>query len=153
MNLEIVDSKLHHCGKMARNIRSEQKGIYDHYGVSVHNILCHQFRQSIICKTAILDGKVSCMGGAFSDFLSDTAYVWFAISDDSNSIRFSVIKELMKNINKIFETKNKVISLTDVNDKIALRMARFLGFEISQEMRHNYGNRIMMEINKESFRR
>lgn len=151
--IEIVDGKLHHCGKMARNIRSEQKGLFLKYNVSIHEALRLHFQKSIICKTAILNGKVLSMGGMHSDFISDTAYVWFAIADGSSRIRYSIIKELVKNIGKIFETKKRVISLTDMDDKIAVRMAKFLGFETSKDTSQNYGNRVMMEINVESFRR
>lgn len=153
MNLEIVDGKRHHCGRMSRNIRSEQKGISLFYVASVHKTIYQHFQRSIICKSAILDGKVVSMGGMQSDFISDTAYVWFAVADGCECIRFSIIKELIKNIRHVFVTKNKIISLTDIDDRIALRMAKFLGFKISQDTSKNYGNRVMMEINKETFRR
>lgn len=153
MNLEIVDGKLHHCGKMSRNIRLKQKELASTYDKNVHKSVCDKFKKSMVCKSALLDGKLVAMGGGYSDFISDTCFVWFAGSEFNMKIRFSIIKELIKNIKEILHYKNKVVSLFDLNDKVSIRMARFLGFEISQDTRENHGSYVMMEINKKQFRR
>ena len=153
MNLEIVDSKIHHCGKMARNARQKWKENSVLYDKNAHRIVYDDFNRSMICKTAILDGKVISMGGAVSDFISDICYVWFIGSDFNIKMKLSIMKELIRNIKNILITKKKVYSFFDLNDKEGMRMAEFLGFEPSLDISHNHGSYIIMEINKENFRR
>jgi hypothetical protein len=151
MNLEIVDGKLHHCGKMARNIRKKQAELPASYNKAVHREICNKFKKSTVCRAALVDGNLVALGGGISQFLEDTCFVWFCGLENNIKIKIAIIKELIVNIRKILTTKNKVVSLFDLNDKMAIRMANFLGFEVSSNTDHNFGSYVMMEINKEKF--
>lgn len=136
---------------MARKIRPFYRSLIKSYGLKPHELLRMNVQRSSICKTVVVDGKVTAIGGVNSDFVGDSCFVWVVLSENSDSIKFRLIREIINQIKDLFLTKTRILTLIDKRDKKAMRLLEFLGFEKSKgddQVILNSRNSVMMEIIK-----
>jgi len=133
-NIKIIDSKMHHCGIISRNM-VEKKNIFHNFNLrDVHSFMIRNFKNSVICKTAFLNDQIIAMGGLESNLCSDTSLVWLAVNDSFHKVKISAIKEIKNTFRSIFMTKNDIICYVNRNDKKSIKFAEFLGFEMCSWM-------------------
>lgn len=130
---QIVEGKLHHCGQMARALRLRYRHEFEALGLNVHRELRAEFSQSYFCRAWLVDGKLAALGGVSGTQLSSAGKVWLALAQDVTKRHFAIVREAMRQLDDIMQSKTVLTARILPGDEAARRFARFLGFRPAAE--------------------
>lgn len=128
---EVVEAKEHQVGQIVRKLRLGHTAALARLGYDrreTHRQLSMLYRQSSFRRAWIVDGKLAALGGVTGMLLSDTGFIWLALSDEVLKFRVAMIKEARKQIAEMMATRRELATTIIGSDDVALRFVRFLGF-------------------------
>jgi hypothetical protein len=85
-------------------------------------------------QTVVLDGAPVAMWGYVGGLLAPEVYVWFCIADAARRHVRNVVAEARAELSRALEVHALIRSTVSAEDERALRFARFLGFEVAEEV-------------------
>jgi len=138
-HFEIITGRLHHCGKIARRLRAEQKNAVIGLGADVHVGLVSAFHDSCWCRTWLVDGQVAAVAGIAATMLSDHGRIWLAASELATKYPIAFVKSCRAELATMGTIKRQLFTTLLPDDLKAERFALFLGFE--NEGTTRYGER------------
>lgn len=132
---EIVDAKLHHCGQMARLLRTEHHIALAKLGINTHRELRARFDESAFRKAWMVDGQLAGLGGVMGSRLATTGFLWLALSQRATRYPIAIVREARRQLDDIMLVKRELATTIINGDDAAKRLAIFLGFHVSHEGR------------------
>ena len=138
-HFEIIDGRLHHCGKIARRLRAEHKNAVIGLGADVHIGLVSAFHDSCWCRTWLVNGQIAAVAGIAATMLSDHGRIWLAASELATKYPIAFVKSCRAELTTMAMLKRQLFTTLLPDDVKAERFALFLGFESDGTIR--YGER------------
>jgi hypothetical protein len=131
--VEVIDAKLWHVGRIARMLRPEHAAALVRMGINSHRELRATFEASYVRKAMLIDGKLAGIGGIMGPLLSPIGFAWIAISDRATRYPVALVKEVRKHLAEEMKTKAELHTTIMVDDLAARRFAVFLGWHVADE--------------------
>ena len=127
---EIIEAKTHHCGQIIRRLRDEHQAAILGLGISSHHAIRANFDGSTFRKAWLIDGHLAGLGGVTGPALSSEGFIWLALTNEAASHPYAVTREAIRQIAEIMILKRTLYTHLIPEDKVALRFATRLGFEV-----------------------
>lgn len=127
---EIIEARTHHCGQIIRRLRDEHQAAIRGLGISSHHAIRSHFDGSTFRKAWLINGRLAGLGGVTGPALSDTGFIWLALTNEAASHPYAVAREAMRQISEIMILKRTLYTNLIPEDKAALRFAFRIGFEV-----------------------
>lgn len=129
MEFRLAEAKLHHCGQMARRLRSPQAQAMASIGLRSHAELRQRFTESAFKRSWLIDGKLAAIGGVTGSWISSEGLVWLALSEDCARHPRQTALTARAQLAEMLETRSQVFTLMFPSDPVSMRWVKFLGFE------------------------
>lgn len=143
-NITIEDTIPLHLRMMSEAMTLDSMETAKRMGMTPLKALWHSYRNSIICKTAFIDGRIAAIWGLNGIMLSDAAKPWLVMTPETQEYPFRVAfryRKELENMLKLFPVLEEYVP--ESNEK-SIRLLELMGFKVSK-------NRI--PFGKEVFRR
>lgn len=131
---EIVQGKMHHCGRIVRTLREEHKAPLINLGLNPHHQLRICFDDSAFCKAWLIDGKLAGIGGVTGPFSASDGYIWLALSQEATHYPIEIIREARRQLEMIMQTKRFLTTSLIDADRVSVRFAERLGFKVVSKL-------------------
>lgn len=129
-----------HIGELKSNLRAEDAEEILRFGLTIQKALWQSYRQSLVCKTAFIDGEIAAVWGIGGRFLGTTGIPWLmttSIVKKISPLRFTRLyqEEVIKML-KIFK---RLESYVDSEYSSAIRLLDIVGFTIEDPQKIGNG--------------
>lgn len=134
-HFQIIEAKMHHCGKMVRRLRNEHARAIAGLGADAHLELTSIYFASAYRRAWLIDGELAALGGVSGSLLSPYGYVWLALSNLTLKYPIAIIKEARRQLDQLMLVKRELATTVIGDDVAAQRFAIFLGFHVEHNGR------------------
>lgn len=132
---EIVDAKLHYCGRMVRNLRHEHAASFIRLGLNSHRAIRQTVAMSTGFRRALfLDGRLAGMWGVCGSSMSPFGNVWVVFTQEATRYPILLVKEARRQLEEMMILKTHLVTTVFEGDHTAVRFAAFLGFHVDGEL-------------------
>lgn len=134
----VVPAKPEHLGELARTMREKDRLEIERLGYDVKKALWRAYRNSILCKTAIVDAKVAAIWGlaiAMSPErspLSSLGTPWLHTSAAIEAIPCTFVRHARHEVRAMRRLMPKLESYVDASYVHAVRFIKLLGFAVDE---------------------
>lgn len=148
MNVELREAKAWHCGAISRRLRRDYQALVD--GVNQHAEMRAVFDSSLSCRKALyIDGQLAAIGGVTGTDISAEAEIWLAVSEEAVRVNPITVTRLFKReLDKVLETRRRLVTVVLKNDRRGMMLAYFLGFRVCETREINGREAAVMEIER-----
>ena len=101
-------------------------------GLTPLKALWSSYRQSIICKSAFIDGKLAAIWGVSGSMFGDTGRVWLVLTPETQQYPFRVAFRYRKEINKMLDMFPILEEYVPEGNEKSIRMLELMGFKVSK---------------------
>ncbi len=128
----IVETTPAHIREMAEVIDAQTASVAIKLGVSPKKALWMSYRQSIICMTALIEGRVVAMWGVGGQMFSDVGRPWLTLSPEVENHPFRVAFRYRKELNRFQQMFPVLEEWVETSNVKAIRLLALMGFKIGK---------------------
>ena len=134
----IVPCQVEHVYELVRTLRDKDRAEIENLGYTVKRALYRAYRNSIMCKTALIRGEVAAIWGlgvglqAGVSPLSDMGAPWLHTSKLIEEIPVSFVRVAKAELRQMMRQKKKLESLVWADYKEAVKLLKILGFTVDK---------------------
>lgn len=131
--ITIVETRPEHIRMMAESMHERTSSTALRIGVSPRKALWRSYKQSIICRTAFINGKIAAVWGLAGTLMGETGYPWLVMAPVADDYPFKVAfiyRQELKRMQGMFPVLEDFVDET--HDK-AIRLLELMGFTIGTE--------------------
>lgn len=127
-----------HLSLLAQNMRDNDKAEVVGVGSTIKRALWRGYRNSILCRTALIDGKVAAVWGLCVgmknnvSLLSDIGVPWMLTTDAVEQLPISFCRQGRREIAAMRAIKPKLESYVAADYVQAVRFLKLLGFDVDE---------------------
>lgn len=129
---EIVPATDLHIGPHVAHLSDEDREEIAKTGLPPRRLIRSFLHQSSYARAAIVRGVPVALWGVVGASMESTGYVWLSVAPEARARRFALLKETIRQLREIGNTKVKVVSAISCDDTKALRFADALGFQTEE---------------------
>lgn len=136
--LEIVPATVEHVYELAETLRDADRREILNLGINVKKALWRAFRNSIMCRTALLDAKVAAIWGlgvglhAGVSPLSDLGAPWLLTSAAVEALPIAMVKLAKLELAVMRRARSRLEIFVAADYPQAIKLARLLDFAVEQ---------------------
>lgn len=130
--ITIVETNPAHIALMAQAMDERSAGMAVKIGMTPKKALWASYRESIICMTAFIDGRIAAMWGIAGTIFSDTGKPWLILASECEEHPFRVAFRYRKELNKFQNMFPCLEEYVDASNKKAIRLLELMGFKVSK---------------------
>ena len=130
--ITIVDTTPAHIAYMAKAMAEASADTAVKLGLTPKKALWMSYRQSLLCLTALIDGRPVAMWGVAGHMFSDTGSPWLILAPETEDYPFRVAFRYRRELNrfqKMFPCLEEYVEKTNLK---AIRLLKLMGFKISK---------------------
>lgn len=131
-NIETVETTPLHLRMMSEAMESASAETAVKMGLTPLKALWSSYRQSIICKSAFIDGKLAAIWGVSGSMFGDTGRVWLVLTPETQQYPFRVAFRYRKEINKMLDMFPILEEYVPEGNEKSIRMLELMGFKVSK---------------------
>ena len=132
MTIEIRNTYPYDLREMAEAMTADSKDVAERLGFTPLKALWKSYRNSLYCKTGLIDGKIAAIWGISGTMLAETGRPWLILSPEvnKNPIRVSFIyRKELNNMLKLFPVLEE---WCPADNEPSIRMLELMGFKINK---------------------
>ena len=132
-NLMILPATLEHVRELGETMREADRREIEIFGISYRQGLWRSYKQGMMNRTAIIDGKVAAMWGVGGSYMSDIGQPWLLTSHAIHKIsplRFA--REYQREVYEMLKIFDKLENWVDNDYEGAIRLLSIVGFTIGE---------------------
>lgn len=133
MKYLVEPAVIEHIQPMALALDDEEKRALEDAGRPPLYAITNMFHGSEERWTALIDGKPVAMWGVTGSRLETTGEVWLVVAQSIRGQKFAIVRQAMRSLARMFESKAVLTSSTFCGDVRASKFAKALGFKIERE--------------------
>lgn len=130
--ITIVDTCPYHLREMATAMQSDSADTAYKMGLTPLKALWCSYRQSIICKSALIDGKLAAIWGVSGNMFSEIGKPWLVLTPETQEYPMRVWFRYRKEISKMLEMFPILEEFVPESNEKSIRMLEIMGFKISK---------------------
>lgn len=146
MKFEVKEAKLFHCGEIIRQLREEHQRALITLGARPHRAIRSSFEDSYYRKAWFIDGTLCGMGGVCGSSLSTEGMVWLALTEEAMAHPLVAARTARRYLDALMVTKHRLFTHLIPEDKLAMRFAIRLGFELDHSTPIPVGNGTVLSV-------
>lgn len=130
--VEIMNTVPAHIREMASAMHHQTAETALRLGEEPKKLLWRSYKQSIICKTVFINGKIGAVFGISGILLGEIGRPWLVMSDEVNDYPLKVAfvyRQELKKMQKMFPCLEEYV---DASNTKAIRMLELVGFKVSK---------------------
>lgn len=137
-SIEVVPAEPRHVHDLAPRLRDEDRDEVLGLGHRPRQSLWRGYRNSVLCRTALVDGQVAAMWGLGVGFapgvslLSDAGSPWLLASPEVRRIPFAYVRLAKAEVAAMAAVKPHLYGYVAANYSAACRFLRLLGFALDE---------------------
>lgn len=138
--ISIIDSHGPHTVALKDNLRPEDVNEIIRFGVTVKHALWYSYKNSLIRKTALIDGKVAAMWGCTGTFLGKVGIPWLLTAPEVRNIsplKFTRIYQ--QEVVKMLRMFQRLENYVDAEYASAVRLLEIIGFTVEEPQKIGLG--------------
>jgi hypothetical protein len=134
----IMEAEATHVYQLANNLRIRDAAELTSLGHSPKKSLWRGYRNSVMCRTAFIEGEIAAMWGlAISmrggvSLLSDLGVPWLLTSPQIEKMPVAFIREAKKEVERMLKIKRRLENFVAADYAQAIRLLEVLGFTIDE---------------------
>jgi hypothetical protein len=135
---EIVPAEVEHVYLLAEKLRPRDEAEIRAVGVKPRRAIYRAFRNSVMCKTAFIDGEIAAMWGLCVGLrpgvspLSDLGVPWLHTSAAVERLPVSFVKVAKQELALMRAARRRLESFVDADYPQAVKLLRVLGFTVEK---------------------
>jgi hypothetical protein len=130
MKIEIVDTTAEHVRILARTMRDEDRAEIAMLGGDAWHTPHRLFRDSHICRTALIDGVVSAVWGLQGGLLDFDGEPWLFTTPLVERARMAFVRTARVELHGMLETKHSLVTRVAPSYARSIRLFEALGFGV-----------------------
>jgi hypothetical protein len=139
--ITIVDTTPAHLREMAIAMHTQTAETAERLGMKPGKALWRSYKQSLICKTIFINGKIAAIFGLGGVMMGDTGLPWLVMTPEVDNHPFRVAFRYRKELEKMQAMFPVLQDFVDEANTKAVRMLELMGFTIGDErIKVNYVN-------------
>lgn len=128
MTYEIVKASARHVRPMSKRMRVAGSIAMQNYGENPRSALHRVFVASTYCRTALIDDKPAAMWGVAGNLLSETAFVWLVLAEETGRMPHAIVREARSELQRVMDNYSRIMMTVLPDDAPSVRFALHLGF-------------------------
>jgi hypothetical protein len=145
--IELREAKLWHCGAISHRLRREHRTLLNDMKLNFHAEAREVFESSPACRKALyIDGKLAAIGGVTGTAMSREGEIWVAVTEEVLKHPVTVARLFKRELEKVMETRHRLVTLVFRDDRRGMMLAYFLGFRASESRTINGREAAVMEL-------
>lgn len=129
--VQILDSMPLHVAKLKMNLRIEDVHEVLRLGISVQKALWLSYRESLIRKSALIDGEIAAMWGAKGNIMSQEGTVWLLTSPQIKKVSpLQFARIYQSQVYEMLKLFPCLVNYCDASYTNAIRLLEIIGFTI-----------------------
>jgi len=130
--ITILDTTAAHIREMV-NVMHEQTAQTAHnMGYTPKKLLWHSYKQSFMCKSVFINGKIGAIFGISGVLYGETGQPWLVMSDEVNDYPFKVAFIYRKELEKFQSMFPVLEDYVDETNEKAIRLLELMKFNVSK---------------------
>lgn len=133
MKIQIVETTAEHIRELGRNLRPEDRKEVESYGFPTNKALWRSFKNSIMRRTALVDGEVAACWGVGGVPMGGEGAPWLitsAVVEKVSPLRFTRIYQ--NEVLKMLQVFPILVNYCDAGYAKAMRLLDIIGFRIGE---------------------
>lgn len=134
MTIEIRNTYPYDLREMAQAMTADSKDVAERLGYTPLKALWSSYRKSIICKTALINGKVSAIWGCYGVLFADTGQPWLIVAPSVEDYPFRTAFIYKKELEKMQELFPILEEFVPADNEKSIRLLQLMGFHVSKNI-------------------
>ena len=130
--ITIVETCPYHLRDMAIAMTQDSAEVSRCHGMTPLKALWQSYRKSIICRTALIDGKVAAIWGVYGVLFADTGEPWLIVAPSVEDYPFRTAFIYKKELQKMQEMFPVLEEYVPANNEKSIRLLELMGFKVSK---------------------
>ncbi len=131
--IEIVPTTAAHIRELQRTLRDADRKEIEIYGFSSAKGLWRSYKEGLMNKTALFDGKVAAIWGCAGTYMGTTGQPWLLTSYEIEKISPLLFARLyQKEVYKMLELFPHLVNFVAADYEKAVRLLSIIGFKIGE---------------------
>lgn len=128
----IIDTIPRHIRDMAEAMHEQTAETARNLGCEPKKLLWQSYKQSMICKSVFINGKIGAIFGIGGILFGETGRPWLVLSDEVNEYPFKVAFIYRKELQKFQHMFPVLEDYVDETNEKAIRMLELMKFNVSK---------------------
>jgi hypothetical protein len=128
----IVDSEPRHAALLARALRDNDRAEIEAAGVTGKKAVWRSYKNSLLCKTAFVDGEIAAMWGLGGTILATKGSPWLLTTRAIEKVPMDFAREARKAVREMLEIKPVLQNYVLASYHKAVRLLQIIGFTMSE---------------------
>lgn len=134
MTIEIRNTYPYDLREMAEAMTADSKDVANNLGFTPLKALWNSYRNSLYCKTGLIDGKIAAIWGLSGTMLSETAQPWLILSPEVKRSPLRVAFIYRKELNNMLKLFPVLEEWCPADNEPSIRMLELMGFRVSKNI-------------------
>ena len=130
--ITIIDTTSAHIREMVSVMQQQTKDIAESMGYEPKKLLWYSYKQSIVCKTVFIKGKIAAIFGISGTLYGNVGQPWLIMTDEVNDYPFKVAFAYKKELEKFQNMFPILEDYVDETNTKAIRMLELMKFNVSK---------------------
>lgn len=129
--IEVVQATPAHVRSLCRTLREGDRKEITCAGLRPFRVILHSYRQSVIRKTALIDGEVAAMWGCAGTLLCDKGEPWLITGQAAvklHPVKFAALYR--KEVQAMLRIFPRLVNKVDADYNQAIRLLEIAGFKL-----------------------
>lgn len=131
-SITITNTTPWHLREMAEAMQADSAETAVKMGMTPLKALWSSYRQSVICKSAFIDGKLAAIWGISGNMLSEVGKPWLVLTPETQNYPMRVAFRYKQEINKMLEMFPVLEEWVPEDNEKSIRMLELMGFKVSK---------------------
>lgn len=130
--ITIVDTAPYHLREMAQTMQADSANTAKKMGLTPLKALWSSYRQSLICKSAFIDGKLAAIWGISGSMFGEIGKPWLVLTPETQQHPMRVAFRYKKEINKMLNMFPILEEWVPETNEKSIKMLELMGFKVSK---------------------
>lgn len=131
-NIAIVNTCPYHLRELAEAMSADSKEVASGLGYTPLKALWYSYRNSLYCKTGLIEEKVAAIWGLSGAMLAETGRPWLILSPEVKKHPLRIAFIYRKELNNMLKLFSILEEFVPEDNEDSIRMLELMGFKVSK---------------------
>lgn len=128
----IVDTERAHAALLARALRDDDRAEIAAGGITDRKAVWRSYKQSVLCKTAFVDGEIAAMWGLGGTLMSRRGEPWLLTTHAVEKVPLDFAREARKAVREMLTIRPILSNYVLASYERAVRLLQIIGFSLGE---------------------
>lgn len=133
-DIVIVNTCPYHLRELAEAMTADSKDVASRLGYTPLKALWHSYRNSLYCKTGLIDGKIAAIWGLSGSMLAEVGKPWLIVSPEVKQSPLRIAFIYRKELNNMLKLFPVLEEWCPADNEPSIRMLELMGFRVDKNI-------------------